>query len=300
MKQLTLLVAVLAIVLSPVVAWGEVAVLAAVEPGDDLPDLSGWSTVSLNTSDTAGPSSSASWEVTSASASGYISFSFDAVDATDMPYINFYVNVEGATELDAGVSMYPFGGGGYMDCEGCVDYPDAGTADWTYMSVDRSDMTKQGMDWSVFDGLELGGGSLVGTILYDHITVSTTPEEGELGEAEPEAALVFISGPLLVTAGQEVTLVGNVVGGEVVEDCGWTLDGGAIGGSGDELDLGAVDAGDEGVYVYECTVDDEATPSDDFELQIVDAVPLAGGLALGLLAGACALAGAVVTIRRKK
>jgi hypothetical protein len=69
------------------------------------------------------------------------------------------------------------------------------------------------------------------------------------------------------------------------------------------LDLGVVDAGDTGVYT--CTVNGtvDGDPIDpiaaSFTLWVGVATPLAGGLGLGLLAGACALAGAV-SIRRKK
>jgi len=69
------------------------------------------------------------------------------------------------------------------------------------------------------------------------------------------------------------------------------------------LDLGVVDAGDTGVYT--CTVGGDAggeaaDPVEaSFTLWVGVATPLAGGLGLGLLVGACALAGAV-SIRRKK
>ena len=186
MKRLVLLGAVLAMVLSPVVAWGDVAVLAGFEPGDALPGVTDWTVVGLNTDDTAGSGSLASLEVTAVGATGYISVSVDpVVDATDMPYINFYVNTEGATTVESG-AMYPFGGGGYSDYESFPEFDDVGPgAGWTYVSVNRSAMSDQGIDWSVVDGLELGG-SLAGTILFDHITVSTTPEEGMLGAGQPE------------------------------------------------------------------------------------------------------------------
>jgi len=69
-------------------------------------------------------------------------------------------------------------------------------------------------------------------------------------------------------------------------------------------DLGVVDGGDTGVYTCEVSgdVDGEALEEPleaSFTLWVGVATPLAGGLGLGLLAGACALAG-VVSIRRKK
>ncbi len=173
--------AVLAIVLTGGIAWGDVIVVLPLESGDTAPGITGWSTGVINTTDTAGSASTGSLEVTSDSASGYFSSSFGAVDATGLTYINFYVNVENVTSFDTGGSMYPFGGG-YMD--GFFDYPAAGTAGWTYISADAGILggwTDQGMDWSIFDGLEVGASDLVGTLLFDHFTISTTPEEGMLG-----------------------------------------------------------------------------------------------------------------------
>jgi len=180
-KSLLVMVGAFALVLTAAPAWGEVVVIVPFEPGDTVPDITGWSTVSINTTETAGSASLGSLEVTSDSASGYFFGGFTAFDATALSYINFYVNVEGATAIGGG-SFYPFGGG-HMD--GSFTYPDPGTAGWTYISINRADMADQGMDWSIFDGVEIGddagGGGLVGSLLFDHITISTTPEEGMLG-----------------------------------------------------------------------------------------------------------------------
>ncbi len=170
-----------ALVLTASAAWGEVAVLAAFEPGDDLPFLWGWSTVSIIDTDTAGSASLGSLEVISDTASGYFTASFDPIDATSMPYVNFYVNVEGVTSFDAeGSSMFAFGGGGYVSDS--VTYPAAGTAGWQYISANIGDFTPTGTwDPAAFASIEVNAGDLVGTLLFDHVTASTTPEEGMLG-----------------------------------------------------------------------------------------------------------------------
>ncbi len=184
-KCVGVVTAVLAMVLTGGIAWGDVVVILPFESGDPVPSISGWSSASINTSESAGAGSSASLEVTSDSASGYWSATggeFSTFDADALQYINFYVNVENASAIGDG-GMYPFGGGGHMFAD--VPYPAPGTAGWTYISLNRALMSDSGMDWTSFSGLEVGddagSGGLVGSILYDHVTVSTTSAEGMLG-----------------------------------------------------------------------------------------------------------------------
>ena len=87
----------------------------------------------------------------------------------------------------------------------------------------------------------------------------------------------------------------------------WSKDGGELGGeTGDELFLPAVQLDDTGDYSVVVTYVEEGGDAAYAEIEastyiwVTEAgLPLAGGLGLGLIAGACALAG-VVSIRRKK
>jgi len=119
---------------------------------------------------------------------------------------------------------------------------------------------------------------------------------------EPAAPSVSasITGPHNVDVGAEVVLEVVTEGlDEGTETYLWDDDSTAA-----TRDLGVVDGGDTGVYTCEVggDVDGEALEEPleaSFTLWVGVATPLAGGLGLGLLAGACALAGAV-SIRRKK
>jgi hypothetical protein len=87
----------------------------------------------------------------------------------------------------------------------------------------------------------------------------------------------------------------------------WSTDGGDLEReTGDELLLPAVQLDDSGTYTLVVTYDDGggdaayAEAERGFYVWVTEAgLPLAGGLGLGLIAGACALAG-LVAIRRKK
>jgi len=119
------------------------------------------------------------------------------------------------------------------------------------------------------------------------------------GAAEPEVS-ASITGPHNVDPGDAVVLEVVTEGlDEGTETYLWDDDSTAA-----TRDLGVVDGGDTGVYTCEVSgdVDGEALEEPleaSFTLWVGVATPLAGGLGLGLLAGACALAGAV-SIRRKK
>ena len=182
-----------ALVLTASTAWGEVVVLAAFEPGDTVPPITGWDgTATINTTETAGSASLGSLEATSDSAGGNFTAGFDPIDVSSMPYINFYVNVEGVTSFNTTGGTFPLGGNGWMD--GFFDYPAAGTAGWTYISANMGDFTPvNNFDPTVVDGLEVGAGGLIGTILFDHVTISTTPEEGMLGADPPGPTVFYVS-----------------------------------------------------------------------------------------------------------
>jgi hypothetical protein len=123
---------------------------------------------------------------------------------------------------------------------------------------------------------------------------------------EPEGPCVNISGDHTPLVGADLLLEGSV-------DCAeeytsqWSKDGEVLEGeTGDELFLPAVQLDDSGTYTLVVTYDGGggdaayAEAERSFYVWVTEAgLPLAGGLGLGLLAGACALAGAV-SIRRKK
>lgn len=114
---------------------------------------------------------------------------------------------------------------------------------------------------------------------------------------------VSVAGSHRLTVGDDLSLT-SALTGVVADSYQWTKDGEDLEGeTGSELVI--VDAQLEDSGVYTVVVDDGAGglaefESDDFLVVVMSAeAPLAGGLGLGLLAGACALAG-VVAIRRKK
>jgi len=148
-------------------------------------------------------------------------------------------------------------------------------------------------------------GAFTGTIedvrVYDHAL--DAGEVADLFDAGPgPGAPVYsasITGPHNVDVGASVVLEVVTEGfDEGTETYLWNDDSTAA-----TLDLGVVDGGDTGVYTCEVGGDVEGEAVDpieaSFTLWVGVATPLAGGLGLGLLAGACALAGAV-SIRRKK
>jgi hypothetical protein len=114
---------------------------------------------------------------------------------------------------------------------------------------------------------------------------------------------VSVAGSHRLTVGDDLSLTCELTG-LVADSYQWTKDGEDLEGeTGAECTVLDVDTDDSGVYTV--VVDDGAGglaefESDDFLVMVMSAeAPLAGGLGLGLLAGACALAGAVA-IRRKK
>lgn len=132
--------------------------------------------------------------------------------------------------------------------------------------------------------------------------------ECEGGEPAPSG------GPTATISGNHRPLVGQDVTLEVILDgvddpdptYSWSKDGGGEIGTGDTLELLTVTEDDTGDYSVVVTYDDGGGDAAYAELEATTYVwvtaaglPLAGGLGLGLLAGACALAGAV-SIRRKK
>jgi len=123
--------------------------------------------------------------------------------------------------------------------------------------------------------------------------------DGSMAAPAPSIS-ASITGPHNVDVGAEVVLEVVTEGfDEGTETYLWNDDSTAA-----TLDLGVVDGGDTGVYTCEVggDVDGEALEEPieaSFTLWVGVATPLAGGLGVALLAGACALAGAV-SIRRKK
>ncbi len=324
MKHLFLLAAVLAMVLSPVVAWGEVVVLTAIETGDIPEDVRNWLTeVGLNTSDTAGTDSLASYELVADPAATWpginLVYHNGTVDITGMTYFNFYVKVEaGATVTAAEVwfstdGWNAFGGGP-------VSLPAAG-AGWTYVSFDMADPSEETgtLDWTDFDaaGVEVEGS---GTFLFDHFTVSTTPAEGQLaGAAQAEAELRMVDGT--VGVGETITIAAFEAGTDTqidIEEAEWFEDISCSGTQHDAPD--AVTSYVDGQLVVGPLTGDELSVHasayimvDDEEVNTIDqcfdlawplappgisGTPVAGMLGLGLVVAACALGGAMA-LRKK-
>ncbi len=124
---------------------------------------------------------------------------------------------------------------------------------------------------------------------------------------EPPPEGVYVAGSHRLEEGDDLAL--SAVPTEIVPiGYQWTKDGEDLEGeTGDTLTILDVTLDDSGVYrVVATTANGGDAPlaefeSDDFLVMVfpLGEMPLAGGLGLGLLAGACALAGAV-SIRRKK
>ncbi len=113
-----------------------------------------------------------------------------------------------------------------------------------------------------------------------------------------------LSGPTnWVAEGTNVILgIGGGLSAEGAATYAWTHDGTPVGGNLATLALGAVDLAASGLYVLGITDESKGSyTSAPFNLNVVEAgeVPVAGGLGITLLAGVCALAGAV-GIRRKR
>jgi len=178
--------------------------------------------------------------------------------------------------------------------------------DWLDASDDNMYTEGGGAFWI---GVEDPGNYMVATWGAEGGGVATLLETGVGGdncaegagcEGGAPAVSASITGPHNVDVGAEVVLEVVTEGlDEGTETYLWDDDSTAA-----TRDLGVVDGGDTGVYTCEVggDVDGEALEEPieaSFTLWVGVATPLAGGLGLGLLAGACALAGAV-SIRRKK
>ena len=124
--------------------------------------------------------------------------------------------------------------------------------------------------------------------------------------AEPEGPSVIISGDHTPLVDDDVLLEATVEGVEEYT-AQWSKDSGLLEGETDDaLLLPAVQLDDTGTYTLVITYDDGdggaayAEAEGSFYVWVTEAgLPLAGGLGLGLIAGACALGG-VVSIRRRK
>lgn len=130
------------------------------------------------------------------------------------------------------------------------------------------------------------------------------PEDCDLGPALPK---ISISGPGgMIEAGSALELIANVSTGTPL-DYVWKKNGQVLDGEeGSSLIIDPVTVADTGNYRVSVQVETEEKAIDwydspNFYVAIVEAgsLPLAGGLGLGMLAGACALVG-LAGIRRKK
>jgi hypothetical protein len=113
---------------------------------------------------------------------------------------------------------------------------------------------------------------------------------------------VSISGPHILDIGDPLVLEAAAEGFDEVTAWEWWKDGGILAETSDTLTVASATADDSGTYTAVAigTVGGEPVESEaSFLVMVGYATPLAGGLGLGLMAGACALAGAVA-IRRKK
>ena len=320
MKRLLLLAVVL--FMAAGVAWGDVVVLNSMgEPdsnreGEDMPEWITGGDGSVNTTDTAGEGSTASieWVETSGEAQIYNDHYDDPLDASCcFGYFNFYIKVAEGSLTEMGVWGTTTDWDGYFGWE-MFDISGA-AGEWLYVSLDMSAFDETGGD----ELDDLANFHTIGidfydatdaVILTDHWTMSTTSEEGMLEPVEPPPPPpppISISGSghrLLV--GQDIDLA--VDPGDIEPTAyQWSKDGEELGSETEStLAILSVTTDDTGDYSCLVTYDDgggdaayaEAEPS--YYVWVTEtALPLAGGLGLGLLAGACALAG-VVSIRRKK
>jgi hypothetical protein len=236
-------------------------------------------------------------------------YDWEGIDALLPDAIEGEVTIEGTVEV----------GGSVLVSAPCADFHDMA-------QLVHSDCTPTEEQWRTWDfdtceDIEIPGDLLnpggETTLAEDHFGLWAFWSNGDLYLFElcPEAAPppepappVDIEGPHKANEGDDVTLT-TVLTDIDPSSYQWYKDGEALEGeTGTELALIGVTVDDSGEYSV--VVDDGEGGGDAayalFESRghtvmvfPVGGAPLAGGLGLGLLVGACALAG-VVSIRRKK
>jgi hypothetical protein len=309
-----LLVAVLVMCMTGV-AWGDVIVVNSIgepdsnRPGEDLPEW--WDTdgddLAVST-DSAGGESTHSMTIANCTEGAVYNDHYeDPIDISCcFEYFNFYVKADVEVEWLGGYGS----SNDWSEEFSLPDLQDQITAvgEWNYISVSVDDMGLYGFIPADYDTNGLNWDLVEeGQIWFDHWTFSTTPEEGMLAEAEPPPPPISITGSghrLLV--GQDIDLA--VDAGDIEPTAyQWSKNGAELGGeTGAALSILSVTTDDTGDYSCLVTYEEEggdaayAEAEPHYYVWVTEsALPLAGGLGLGLLAGACALAGAV-SIRRKK
>jgi hypothetical protein len=120
----------------------------------------------------------------------------------------------------------------------------------------------------------------------------------------PSPATVGIEGPRRLEEGDDLTLAAVVGSMDEITNFQWSKDGeDLVGETGSTYEVSGVTEEDEGVYTVTVTglVEGEEVEAVDEHYVVVwpvGKVPLVGGSALGFMAGACSLAGAVSLRRR--
>ena len=238
-------------------------------------------------------------------------------DLSAYSYFNFYCKFSADPTAESGVWIGVEGddGGCGIWVEDITSLPNFTVGEWFYVSYSFETLLEDTWDTWPTDFSEhtvlvfwfeqwVGDGF---DVSIDYVTASNTADCGMIGAVGPPpvpASPVQVTGPYKAEEGDDVTFGIALDGIEAVSQQ-WKKDGEDLEGeTGTELALVGVTIDDSGEYMVVIDDGEEALveiESDPHVLLIfpVGAVPLAGGLGLGLLAGACALAGAV-TIRRKK
>lgn len=305
----TMLVVVLVMLLTPWEAWSRVLVLEDFEgAGFSFDWYDGGASYLGQSEDTPSPDSLLSvgvgfypdgWH-------DYVGLELEGgpVDVSSYSYMNFYIRFAPEYHHFWGVQ---FGSNNWYDVDNTA-FVDPMPDVWKYHSV-RLTLTAEyigdGVDWSALSAVAFWFETFEDTeaVYIDHITVSDTWEEAMLTGPELETR-VRISGAHTLDVGDALELVATAEGfDEGTETYAWSKDGAPLAAATDTLTIDPVEADHSGLY--EVTVGGlvdgvAAEPIQaSFTLWVGVATPLAGGLGLALLAGACALAGAISISRRK-
>lgn len=241
---------VLAAMLGAGTAWGAVEVLADFESGGDLGyyDPSGNSGVISTDTPTGASTQSLKATLDDWYQWGedgdypdlgeiYFGFAFPSgKDLTGYSYLNYYIKGSSTTtQISRWNSVTVNGdaaGSGYDPGFDPVDLP----SEWTYVSLALADFSPWwggGADMSAVNEIEWGFGVEtpgVMEVYIDHITLTTTPEEGELAEGPTPADCSdpFLTQTGLPVAGRNFSIVVGGIDSGCADSITWTRDGEAI------------------------------------------------------------------------